>query len=321
MYRYEIFRIEPDMKKILITALIVILLLPGGLCADDFASQYYGLREKEIRKFSAELFAAGEYYRAITEVRRYLSLFPRGERSEEMAKSIGDAYLMSHEWAEAIAAYDEFLMHFPASPLAGTAIFHKAIALLKLGGTAEAERLFQLIRSGAGHEKKSEAARWEILLLIRQNRFDEAEKLLKDRMLRPEIEKETGRVEELLKEKKGARYKSPETAGVLSALLPGTGQFYNERYRDGVYSFLLNTLFILAAYKAYESDNHGLGAILTLFEIGWYTGGIYGAVGGAHKYNRNLDEDHFRIGMHRLNLRDSEIGRLGGVSVMFTYPF
>ena len=309
------------MNKILITALIVFLLMPEGLCAGDFSSQYYDLREKEIRKFSSELFAAGEYYRAITEAKRYLSLFPKGERSEEMAKSIGDAYLMSHEWTEAVAAYDEFFMHFPASPLAGTAIFHKAIALLKQGGTAEAERLFQLILSGADHEKKGEAARWEILLLIRQNRFDEAEKLLKDRMLRPEIEKEAGYIEELLKAKKGALYKSPEAAGVLSALLPGAGQFYNERYRDGVYSFLLNTLFIIAAYKAYESDNYGLGAILTLFEIGWYTGGIYGAVGGAHKVNQNIDENHFRIGIHRLNLRESEIGRFGGVSVMFTYPF
>jgi tetratricopeptide (TPR) repeat protein len=315
------YRKKADMKKILITALIVFLLMPEGLCAGDFTLQYYDLREKEIRKFSTELFATGDYYRAITEARRYLSLFPKGERSEAMAKLIGDAYLMSHEWAEAVAAYDEFFMHFPASPLTGTVIFHKAIALLKQGGTAEAERLFQLILSGADHEKKSEAARWEILLLIRQNRFDDAEKLLKDRMLRPEIENETGHIEKLLKEKKDARYKSPETAGALSALLPGTGQFYNERYRDGVYSFLLNTLFIFAAYKAYESGNYGLGAILTLFEIGWYTGGIYGAVGGAHKYNRDIDEDHFRIGIHRLNLLESEIGRLGGVSVMFTYPF
>ena len=264
---------------------------------------------------------AGEYYRSITEARRYLFLFPKGPRTEESAKLIGDAYLMSHEWAEAIAAYDEFLIRFPASPLAGTVTFHKAIALLKLGHTAEAERLFQLILSGPDREKKGVAARWEILLLIRQNRFDEAEKRLKDRMLRPEIEKEAGLIEELLKEKRGARYKSPETAGVLSAILPGSGQFYNERYQDGIYSFFLNALFILGAYKAYDSDNYGLGGILTLFELGWYTGGIYGAVGGAHKYNRQVDEDHFRSGIQRLNLRESEIGRPGGVSVMFTYPF
>lgn len=309
------------MKTVRIIALILILLQSGRLCAEDFASQYYDLREKEIRQFSAELFASGEYYRSITEARRYVFLFPKGPRTEESAKLIGDAYLMSHEWADANAAYDEFLTRFPASPLAGTATFYKAIALLKLGHTAEAERLFQLILSGPDREKKGLAARWEILLLIRQNRFDEAEKLLKDQMLRPEIEKETDRIEELLKEKRGARYKSPETAGVLSAILPGSGQFYNERYQDGVYSFFLNALFIFGAYKAYDSDNHGLGVILTLFELGWYTGGIYGAVGGAHKYNRQVDEDHFRSGIQRLNLRESEIGRPGGVSVMFTFPF
>lgn len=309
------------MKTVLIIPLIVMLLLPGGLSADDYSSQYYRLREQEIRQFSADLFAAGEYYRAITEARRYLSLFPKGARSEAMALSIGDAYLMSHEWTEATAAYDEFLARFPSSPLAGTAMFHKAIALLKLGNTAEAERLFGLQRSGAGQDKKGEAARWEILLLIRQNRFDEAEKRLRDRMLRPEIEADAGRIERLIEEKKGVRYKSPETAGALSALLPGSGQFYTGRYRDGVYSFLLNSLFIFAAYKAYESDNHGLGAILTLIEIGWYTGGIYGALGGAHKHNRQLDEEHFRSGLHRLNLRESRIGHPGGLAVMFIYPF
>lgn len=310
------------MKTLRFIVLILLLLLPGRLYAtDDFASQYYELREKEIRQFTAELFATGEYYRSITEARRYIFLFPSGRRTEETAKLIGDAYLMSHEWTEAIAAYDEFLTRFPASPLAGAATFYKAIALLKLGQSAEAERLFQLILSGPDREKKSAAARWEILLLIRQNRFEEAEKLLKDRMALPEMEKEAGRMEELLQEKKGARYKSPQTAGVLSAILPGSGQFYNDRYQDGAYSFFLNALFILAAYKAYDSDNYGLGAILTLFELGWYAGGIYGAVGGAHKYNMKVDEDHFRSGMQRLNLQESEIARPGGLTVMFTYPF
>ncbi len=192
------------MKPVHIAFVLILLLLsPGrGFAADDFAAQYYDLREKEILQFSSDLFIAGEYYRAITEAKRYLSLFPGRPQAEEMAKLIGDAYLLAHEWADAIAAYDQFLLQFPESSRANTVTFTKAIALLKQGTTSEAERLFQLILSSTSREKKSEAARWEILLLIRQNRFDEAERLLKDRMVRPEIEPEAGLIEELLAEKK-----------------------------------------------------------------------------------------------------------------------
>lgn len=309
------------MKPALVIVSILLFMLPGQTRADDFTARYYDLREAEIRQFAADLFITGEYYRAITEAKRYISLFPEGQRIEEMAKRIGDAYMMSHDWPEAIAAYDHFLMEFPTSPQADTVIFYKAIALLKLGNTAEAERLFQRVLSGADLVKRGEAARWQILLLIRHSRFDEAERRLKEQMISPEIEKEAEIISEMIKEKKNFRYKSPEAAGVLSAFLPGSGQFYNGRYQDGVYSFLLNALFIVGAYKAYDQENFALAGILTLFEIGWYTGGIYGAVGGAHKYNNRIDEDHFRSGVRKMNLLDSEIGRPGGVSIRFTYPF
>lgn len=309
------------MKPALVIVSILLFMLPGQTRADDFTARYYDLREAEIRQFAADLFITGEYYRAITEAKRYISLFPEGQRIEEMAKRIGDAYMMSHDWPEAIAAYDHFLMEFPTSPQADTVIFYKAIALLKLGNTAEAERLFQRVLSGADLVKRGEAARWQILLLIRHSRFDEAERRLKEQMISPEIEKEAEIISEMIKEKKNFRYKSPEAAGVLSAFLPGSGQFYNGRYQDGVYSFLLNALFIVGAYKAYDQENFALAGILTLFEIGWYTGGIYGAVSGAHKCNNRIDEDHFRSGVRKMNLLDSEIGRPGGVSIRFTYPF
>jgi tetratricopeptide (TPR) repeat protein len=310
-------------KSVHIIFILILLLLSSGrgFAAEDLTAQYYDLREKEILQFTNDLFIAGEYYRAITEARRYLSLFPGRPQAEEMAKMIGDAYLLSHEWADAIIACDQFLVQFPGSPRTNAVTFTKAIALLKQGTTAEAERLFQLILSSSNREKKSEAARWEILLLIRQNRFDEAERLLRDRMVRPEIEPEAGVMREILAEKREAGFKSPGTAGLLSAILPGSGQFYNGRYQDGTYSFLLNALFLLGAWKAFDSDNNALGGILALLEIGWYAGGIYGAVGGAHKVNLQIDEDQFRMGIQRLNLRESEISRPRGVSVMFTYPF
>lgn len=304
--------------SLLITA--ILLSLAGTVAADDFSDRYLEMREKEILKFSRELFAAGEYYRSITEAKRYLSLFPKGPRAEAMACLIGDAYLMSHEWSEAVAAYDRFLEEFPASSLADGATFHKGIALLKLGSNAEAERLFSLLAGRQG-PKSDQARRWEIILLIRQNRLEEAESLIKAGMLKEALAGEADLMAELIKKKREAPYKSPAAAGLLSAILPGSGQVYNERYRDGLYSFILNGLFIAGAWKAFDSGNSALGGILTLFEIGWYAGGIYGAVGGAEKFNRRVDEDLFRQGVERLNLRDMDVGTTHGLAVRFTFPF
>ena len=43
---------------------------------------------------------------------------------------------------------------------------------------------------------------------------------------------------------------------------------------------------IIAAWEAFDNDNEALGSLLTLFEIGFYTGNIYSAVNAAHKYNK-----------------------------------
>ena len=128
-------------------------------------------------------------------------------------------------------------------------------------------------------------------------------------------------VEVIATNRKSLQYKSPQAAGFMSAIVPGSGQVYNGRYKDGFYSFLLNGLFIVGAYTAYNDENYAVAGILTLFEIGWYSGNIYSAVNGAHKYNRKVDEDFFRYGTHRFDINENEIGNLNGMSVKFTIHF
>lgn len=44
---------------------------------------------------------------------------------------------------------------------------------------------------------------------------------------------------------------------------------------------------------SFQQGNYAVGGILTFFEVGWYTGNIYSAVGAAHKHN-NREEEMFR---------------------------
>ncbi len=71
----------------------------------------------------------------------------------------------------------------------------------------------------------------------------------------------------------------------MSALLPGAGQVYAQRYRDALAAFLLNTGFILAIVLSCRARNWPLAAILVAVEAGWYAGTVYGAVNAVEKLN------------------------------------
>ena len=86
--------------------------------------------------------------------------------------------------------------------------------------------------------------------------------------------------------------KSPATAGVLAAFLPGAGHLYCGRYRDATVAFLLNGAFIWGMVEAFEHKNYVVGGILTFFELGWYSGNIYSAVASAHKVNRKKKQEY-----------------------------
>ena len=89
---------------------------------------------------------------------------------------------------------------------------------------------------------------------------------------------------ELDKEKLIPR-KKPKLAGALS-IIPGAGQLYVGRRQDALIAFLVNAGLIWAAYESFDNELYALGGLITFVEIGFYSGNIYGAVTGAHKYNR-----------------------------------
>ena len=114
-----------------------------------------------------------------------------------------------------------------------------------------------------------------------------------------------------LDRKLSLKRKNPTIAGIL-AIVPGAGHLYCERKRDAFVSFLLNGAMIYAAYEAFDNDLNALG-IITFFELGFYSGNIYSAVGSAHKYNRhekskflNYLKKHTKINISSVRLNKNE---------------
>lgn len=84
--------------------------------------------------------------------------------------------------------------------------------------------------------------------------------------------------------------KSVGKAQALNALIPGAGYLYIGQKKSAVTAFLLNGLFIAAAYQFFHRGHLAAGIITTGFEAGWYFGGIYGAGEEAKYYNERLYE-------------------------------
>jgi tetratricopeptide (TPR) repeat protein len=87
--------------------------------------------------------------------------------------------------------------------------------------------------------------------------------------------------------------KSPQKARLLNAVLPGAGYYYVGQRKSALTSFLINTLFTVAAYQFFRNGYFAAGAITTSLEAGWYLGGINGAGIEAQEFNHRLYE---RIG-------------------------
>ena len=311
-----------EMKIIIYySSVLFVFFCSSILYAGDFSETYHDLRGKEIYRFSLDLFKQAEYFRAITEAKRYISLFPQGKNIEDMYRITGDSYFMAREWSSAIEAYDEFIENFPNSRYINQVLFNKAVSLVKEKNYQEAKVLFQKIIVSSNMELKNESLRWKILLLIQENNFEELERLLDDEFIRYELEQKINIIEKTIDVKKNITYKSPRLAVAMSSVLPGSGQFYVGRYEDGVYAFILNALFITGTYFAFDSENYPLGGIMVIFSVGWYSGNLYSAANGAHKYNRKIDEDIFKRSMENFELLEHEVRRTPPAGILFRFYF
>jgi tetratricopeptide (TPR) repeat protein len=278
------------MAKILL--LTVFFLCSSGLATGQEGGGRY-IDEKTQIGLGDYFFQDGDYYRAITEYKRFLFLFPQGLRVEEALWKITSSYFEGKKWEEALSAADDLLAKFPASPWAPEALLLKGRCWAEKKDYSQARSFFHQAEEAAPGKAVASEAQWQIALsYVREERWKEAasefRKVNPNSKLYPKADffaQGLDRIDE-------APQKSPTAAGILAALLPGAGHLYSERYRDAAIALALNGAFIWGIVEAFEHRNYAVGGILTFFELGWYSGNIYSAVSSAHKYNRNKKKEY-----------------------------
>lgn len=268
----------------------VFISLPGEL---------FAVEETRQGDFARRLYNEGDYFRAITEAKRFIFLFPESPLVEEMKLLIADSYAEGGDEESALEHYGRFIEEHPGSSHIPEAYFMIGMMFSENRAYGEAKKYMD---AALGHEKspailKKKAGEWLVLISLLMDR-ERVE--VRETIRRLGFDKRDD-ILGITEEYASLERKSPGIAGALSAALPGAGQLYLGRKRDALAAFILNGVFIWGIVESFDRDNEAVGVLLSMFELGWYGGNIYTAVNGAHKHNRKLKDsfrNRFAIGLN-----------------------
>ena len=240
-----------------------------------------------------QFFKEGDFIGAVREYKRFLFFFPHSVRVDEAMLKTAKSYFNEMKWDEAISCGDDLIRKSPPAPIKSEAFILQGDAWMEKKQYSQARLSFQSAQEIFPGTPLAEEAQLRLArTYLKEGSWKEAvrefRKLDRDSKLHPRAEyfaQGLDRIQEIPQ-------KSPATAGVLSAILPGAGQAYSEEYGRAAISFLLNGLFIWGMVESFQHKNYVVGGILTFFELGWYSANIINAVNSAHKYNRKKTQEY-----------------------------
>jgi hypothetical protein len=253
-----------------------------------------------VLHFAYSLLEEGDYYRAITEFKRYAFLRPGTEEIFPAYLAIGRAYELGGKASDAVV-WLRHLQPYASTPQLRADLVVEIAFARYLAGSAPlaADDLQQFTSNAALYGSASHDTQQRALYLLGwaqlvSNRPQEAS----DVWRRVELPYAPQMADDALAHEH-LPHKSPALAAVLSALVPGLGHVYLGQPLIGLAAFGWNALFIAATADAFYHRLYGVGAVVGGLELLWYGGALFGAMSGAQKYNRDAELNHLDELKHR----------------------
>lgn len=248
------------------------------LLASTMFSQQIDFQSPEnIKLFADFLFCDNDYLRAIDEYEKYLVAVD----DDSVQFKVAIAYSSMNDCGNAINKLSLIKITSPFYEQSKIELL-KSLYLLNIDsvfyGVAETLINSKSLYSNNAYRLKNTA------LLLSKTELPE-----KGNFLIPFEDEEKKTLSDFYNLKKNPPYKSEVLAGVLSAIVPGTGKIYTKDYGDGITAFLLTGLFAYLAYTNFEHDHPTRAWIFTALGAGFYAGNIYGSVASAQIFNAKVN--------------------------------
>jgi putative membrane protein insertion efficiency factor len=118
--------------------------------------------------------------------------------------------------------------------------------------------------------------------LMRSRDLEEADKQLQHQSTDDQYRESAAKA---LEKMKAVPLKSPAVAGIVSAIIPGSGYAYAGSYLTGFSALVFNGLMSYAAVSSFRNGNRGMGVLTGLFGMAFYIGNIQGSAKQARRVN------------------------------------
>jgi Tetratricopeptide repeat len=245
----------------------------------------------QILGFANALFNDGDYFRAITEYKRFLFLHPTDARAGWVQLQVGRSYQRAQQWDDARQTFKAIAQQHPDADIRAEAAYLIGDTAFQQGRYTQAIRDLQPVAERYGPTPLGERARYLLgWSYLRTRQWPKASQSFATIDTTSPLFPSSRVLADAAREGEHLPRKSPALAGLMSAVMPGTGHFYTGRFRDGTVALLLNGAFLAAGIEAVSAGNEAAAGLLLFFEAAWYSGALYGAVNAAQKYNLDLEE-------------------------------
>jgi hypothetical protein len=256
--------------EVLAQWMVIVFSTTGTLLADT----------NSIVGFAAELSEAGHHDAAAVEYRR---LALEAMTPDDQAGYYWGAAYQYAQTNDALRAFNMLERAEAASRKAtGPALLLRAGLSRSIGDSSTARFYFESLMKDedASMEMKEFCHRQLAAISLESGKLDDARQQLQG----INESDERSQAEHAVRRYETGHDKSPAVGGTLG-LIPGLGHMYAGEFANGFRCLILNSIFIYGMTESAESDNWGAFAVITFFELTWYSGSIYGGRDAVERYN------------------------------------
>ena len=251
--------------------------------------------ESQQYRYAEQLFESGDYQAARLEYKRLLFYRPDTEFKDIADYRIAQSYYYQNQPERAEHLFHEFLAVHPNSDFR----FRSQLMIGQLhfdAGKYSLARttLFELLNSSADTDVMAAAHYLRGWCYVYTTDWDKAIAELR-RVNTPQTDipyqNNARQLADTLLEKTPLLHKSPQIAGWLSTVVPGSGQLYVGKVKEGVLAAVLGGTFIYLVADAIRERRYVDGAGISL--IGWqfYWGNRINAQRFASEYNSHRERE------------------------------